>query len=93
MKECMYELIENMDDELEDAEKYAELSIKYKESSPEMCRLYKSLSEEELGHFNKLKTTAYEKAKSEDGEKKLWEYEMSRMHKEFSTIKTILDMN
>ena len=48
---CLSELI---DDELFDAEKYADLAMKWKDEEPDTADLFYDLSVEELGHMEKL---------------------------------------
>jgi ferritin len=43
-------------EEIEDAEKYTEAAIKYKESFPEISQVLFNLGNEELGHMEKLHT-------------------------------------
>lgn len=47
-------LVEQITEELEDAEKYAECAMKRKEDHPELAELYHSLAEEELTHAHRL---------------------------------------
>lgn len=47
-------LVENIEDELADARKYAELALEYKETEPEMAGLFYRLSGEEMTHQNAL---------------------------------------
>ena len=48
---CLSELIE---EELHDAEHYADLAMKYKTEAPETADLFYQLSTEEMGHVDKL---------------------------------------
>jgi ferritin len=43
-------------EEIEDAEKYTEAAIKYKESFPEISQVLFNLGNEEMGHMDKLHT-------------------------------------
>lgn len=47
-------LANQIKDEVEDADKYLECSLKYEDEYPEMAKLYASLAEEELGHAERL---------------------------------------
>lgn len=47
-------LTEQITDELSDAEKYVDLAIAWKEEEPETADLFLELSEEEMGHMEKL---------------------------------------
>lgn len=49
--ECLSELIE---DEIGDAEKYIDLAAKWKTEEPETADLFYELSNEEMGHMEKL---------------------------------------
>lgn len=66
------ELLEdNMMDELRDAQKYAELANKYKESMPNLAKVFYELSLEEMGHKERLHDAAtfeVEKHRREHGE-------------------------
>ena len=48
------ELVDNIDDELDDAEKYAKLACENKEENPAVADLYYNLSLEEMKHMNML---------------------------------------
>ena len=48
---CLSELIE---EELNDAQKYVDLAIKWKQEEPETAELFYTLSTEEMGHADKL---------------------------------------
>lgn len=52
--EIIKQLIEKIDDELEDAEKYIKLAHKTKESNPLLADVYFKLSNEEMGHMTLL---------------------------------------
>ena len=48
---CLSELIE---EELDDASKYIDLAMRWKEEQPETAELFCQLSTEEMGHVDKL---------------------------------------
>ena len=47
-------LAEYIEEEIEDAKKYAEAALEYKDSDPEMARMFMQLSNEETGHMRML---------------------------------------
>lgn len=47
-------LSEFIDEEIDDAKKYAENASIYKDSNPDLSEMFHELSEEELGHVGKL---------------------------------------
>jgi hypothetical protein len=52
--EIIKQLVEKIDDELEDAEKYVKLACKTKASNPVLADVYFKLSMEEMGHMTML---------------------------------------
>lgn len=51
-------LTELINDELDDAKKYAELSLQYKEQHPDTAKLFRALSDEEMRHMERLHAAA-----------------------------------
>lgn len=47
-------LSDMIEDELEGAENYIKCALKYKETYPELAKMFAQLSEEEMGHMEKL---------------------------------------
>ena len=86
---CLSELIE---EELQDAGKYADLAIKWKEEEPAAAELFHELSKEEMGHMSKLHDMVQElieayRQKTGDPPKEmitLYEY-LHEKHKETAT--------
>ena len=65
---CLSELIE---EELEDADKYIDLAVKWKTDDPDTADLFHELSVEEMGHVDKLHSRVaklIEEYREEDGE-------------------------
>lgn len=48
------ELSEQISDEIDGAKCYAKMALKYKDSQPAAAKLLYTLSEEEMGHVNRL---------------------------------------
>ena len=64
-------LADQISDELEDAQKYIELAMKWRSEQPETADLFYELSKEELGHMEKLHDAVQElieKIRDEEGE-------------------------
>ena len=47
-------IIDQIDEELEDAEKYIKCAMNYKDERPHLAYIYYDLSVAEMGHFEKL---------------------------------------
>ena len=43
-----------IEEEIEDAEKYAKCALKYKDERPSLSKLFYALSQEEMDHMNRL---------------------------------------
>lgn len=50
----MKELMEKMVEELHDAGSYAQMALDHREDNPELARMLHDISQEEMGHFNRL---------------------------------------
>lgn len=94
------EFADNIEDELDDADKYARLALENKEDDRESGDLYYRLSNEELGHADALHKRvvslidSYKKAEGEPPAEMLWRYEY--LHKKYikycMSIKNMLSM-
>lgn len=62
-------LAEQIEDELEDAEKYIELALKWKVDDQRAADLFSQLSDEEMGHVEKLHRLVTEKISKYRAEK------------------------
>ena len=88
-------LADQIADELEDAQKYIELAMKWKAEQPETADLFYELSTEELGHMEKLHDAVQElikKYQEEEGEPPqdmmtLYNYLHEKHKEEATTIK------
>ena len=47
-------LMEHVEDEIQDAKRYAELALEYRDSDPDTAEMFYKLSCEEIGHMNIL---------------------------------------
>lgn len=47
-------LMEHVEDEIQDAKRYAELALEYRDSDPETAEMFYKLSCEEINHMNTL---------------------------------------
>ena len=92
-------LVEHIEEELEDAEKYAKAALYYKHFDPDMSRMYAELSRQELNHSEMLHTQAVKliKQQHEKGVQSppamqaVWDWEHERMIEHTSKIKALLN--
>lgn len=88
-------LANQIKDEVEDADKYLECSLKYEDEYSEMAKLYASLAEEELGHADRLHScvVVFIKKKRSSGVEpprymlEMWEEEHKEIVDKVATIK------
>ena len=98
--EKIEKIIDYIEEELEDAEKYAINALECKESDPASAELYYKLANEEIGHMNLLHARvvamieAYKKTNGEPPEEMLWRYNYT--HKKYiahlASVKGILSL-
>lgn len=99
MKE-MKEVIRNIYDELEDAEKYAKAAVRVRMTQPELAAVYYRLANEELGHMETLHKQAAEmiEAVKRTGRevpvemRVIWEWEHEKMMDETADVRRLLEM-
>lgn len=99
MKE-IEQLIDYIDDELDDAEKYANAALNYRESDPATADVAFKLANEEIGHMDQWHKRvvslieAYKKTNGEPPAEMLWRYEYT--HKKYiehlAAVKGILSL-
>jgi hypothetical protein len=92
MIDKIYEILEEMEDELDGAEKYAHKAMHCAKSSDGgRPTMYVNMAEDELGHFNKLDSMLKTHIASLEGDmKKFVELHHSMLMKEYSEIKFLL---
>ena len=85
----IYELLENMDEELEDAEKYVEKAIECGRAHSPHKSVYISLAEDELKHYERLESILKSHEIPEDMK---WYLEKKHAHliKEHANIKYMI---
>lgn len=90
MIDKIYEILEHMDEELEDAEEYAEYALACAGHNMHNASAYHSMAEDELKHFDKLSEML--KAHKDIGEdmKAFIDMKHAHMMKERAEIKTML---
>lgn len=89
-----------IEDEISGAEEYAKLALEYRDTRPELARLFHSLAETEMEHMNKLhKAVAeiIEEYRKENGEPPasmlaVYDYLHQRHIEEAAEVKRLLDM-
>lgn len=99
MKEIK-ELVEHIEEEMEDAHKYARLAGLYKGKDDGLSGLYMELAGQEMQHMDKLHSKAQEiiaRFRKEKGEPPeammaIWEWEHGRMMDKAGKIRAMLDM-
>ena len=93
-------LVEYIDEELHDSEKYAKKAIHYKDENRSLSDMFLQLSKEEMTHMEKLHDHAVKciaKAKEAHGEapaamQAVWDWEHKKMIDHAARIKLMWDM-
>lgn len=93
------QLVEHMNEELDDAKKYAQCAMECRSSRKALSDLYLSLGKEELSHFLRLVDQAsqiIEAARQADkapsaAMMELYNYEHGKVMESYSQIKVLLD--
>ena len=93
-------IADKIDDELKDAEEYADLAQKWKSTEPETAEVFYDLSTEEIGHMEKLhdevvrQIAAYREEHGEppEGMKMLYDYLHGKHMERAKMIKVMQSM-
>lgn len=93
-------LVENIGEEVEDAEKYAVEAMRMKADDPELAKVYAELARQELGHADTLHNQAVRiiKAHKATGAETppsmqiIWDWEHSKIVDKTARIKLMLEM-
>ena len=97
---CMEMIMEDMADEVEGAEHYAELAVKYKDHDHDLAEMYYNMSKQEAGHAENLYAQGHRimcKIKENDPEdyKKMlwaWEWEHGKTMEELGEARVLQEM-
>ena len=93
-------MIEQINEELEDAEKYIKCAMNYKDEHPHLANIYYELSVAEMGHFEKLHSavsTLINEEKNKGNEPTnemmiIYNYEHGKYVKEATEIRIMQEM-
>ena len=94
------EIVENIREEVNDAEKYAKKAVKLKDDDKQLAEVYISLAKAELEHMEKLHTAvvriiqAYRSEKGAPPEYMMmvWNWEHERIVEKVAGVKMLIDM-
>lgn len=91
------ELITNICDEIEDAEKYVDLALQYKDFDRSLADTYLTLSNQELGHADMLHGQSVRLIREYVGNdsevvKIVWDYEHQKFVEQKAKVRTKIDM-
>lgn len=91
------ELALNINEEIDDAGKYAELALKYKDFDKPLADTYLTLANQELSHADLLHAQAVRIIKAYSGDvpkemKAIWDYEHESIIKRKARAKSVVDM-
>lgn len=90
-------LVEQIREELHDAEKYAECAMKQKDDDRELATVYHRLAEQELEHSHILHDQVVRVIREHGGEppaamQAIWDWEHEKMVEEEKEVKLLLEM-
>lgn len=100
MMKVIKDIVKNMREEIEDAEKYAWAAVRAKAEHPDLAEVYNRLSNAEIEHAGMLHKQAVEiidKYRRDGHEtpvamQAVWEWEHERYMEELAGVKRILEM-
>ena len=98
--EIIKKLSKMIDEEIDDAEKYARCALKYKDDNPSLSRLFYTLSQEEMDHMTRLHEQVVDlirKYRDEKGEppesmKAVYDYLHEQQIEKAAEVKNLQDM-
>ena len=90
-------LVEQIQEELHDVEKYAECAMKHKDDDRELANTYHRLAEQELEHAHALHGNVVRVIREHGGDpppvmKAIWDWEHEKMIEQEKEVKTLLEM-
>ena len=99
MKEIKW-VAENIREELEDAEKYANAALKVSDTDREMCQVFSELARQELSHSETLHHQAVRLIRKQKDAgvtppaamQAVWDWEHERMIEKTAHVKQLLEM-